>query len=216
MYKLKQGVKLPDYFKVNVNPEQSKALQEYLFSVGINWIYDAEEVDHTDKPCLYVRKRKITWGMDSDVEKEIEIKFQDYFEKAFPEKWCIQVTDENYEELRDWLHKNSSNYLGYTASWMSYKQFSEGKMLYSHGRYFWDSGLNNVFYEEITTEQFREQFGVKEIEHKIPLDKKSNEWQMSDEAQIVFNILYKKGIKFDCHDFELYLKIFEEGQNHKK
>lgn len=241
MYKLKKGVELPKYFKVKVNRKQSKALQEHLFSIGVTWVDGSTKVYDIGKPYLYVHGCNFNFGTlentyDNNFKHLPQIQFQDYFEPSFPEKWCRKVDEENYEELREWMHKNSSNYSDYMTSWMRDKVISLCQTFYSHANGSWAYPEKDVFYEEITTEQFRERFGVepssnitgancdrilksvnnlgsalsglgggeafcKDADNSIKLDRPKPEWQMSDEAQIVFNILYKKGIKFDCHDF---------------
>lgn len=260
MYKIKKNVELPKEFKIMVNQEQSKALQEYLFSIGVTWIggstkVDGTKVDDTDKPYIYVHRFTFSFGTqehtyDNNFRYLQKIQFQDYFEPSFPEKWCIEVTEDNFEELREWMYINSGNYAGYATTWMMYKGISiSGRTLFSHtSSGVWYQPDKNVFYEEITTEQFRGKFGVepssnitgancdhivksvnnlgravselgggeafcKDADNVIKLDRPKPEWQMSDEAQIVFNILYKKGIKFDNNDFEVYLRMFEEGVN---
>ena len=36
---------------------------------------------------------------------------------SFPEKWCILVTEDNYQEINIWMHRNWGRYEGYTDLW---------------------------------------------------------------------------------------------------
>jgi hypothetical protein len=84
----------------------------------------------------------------SQVEEYIKNGEWILIENPLPEKWCIQRTAENYEEVNAWFEKQfpedsfsaSTNYLHYPAEdyWSSY------------------SSLSKEGYEEITIEQFRQ------------------------------------------------------------
>jgi len=178
MYKLKQGVNLPKEFKIKVNPEQSEALQLHLLSVGYK--YGDGSVNIFKKLYFYIHNsERITFSNDYDYtffnhHSYKQIKFKDYFEKVtnqFPKKWCIQVTEKNYKELDVWMHRNWKNYEGYTDMWqvtMGGYFMSEGNLQHTE----WD--INEGF-TLITTEQFREKFGIvkineteiKAIEHNL-------------------------------------------------
>lgn len=162
MYKLKQ--ELPKKFKIKVNPKQSEVLQKHLFSIGKKWKGESR-LEFTDKPYLYCSNHNnLGYGEKSKVFNQYElerIKFKDYFEKvdSFTEKWCILVTEDNYQELKTWMYRNVGNYLGFKDGWFTHKGMSIGKIFYSHGSYSWNSGYENEFYELITSEQFRAKYG---------------------------------------------------------
>lgn len=183
MYKLKNGVELPKEFKIKVNPEQSEALQLHLFSVGYK--YRDGSVNVLEKPYFYIHKSKrITCSNGYDYtffnhHSYKLIKFKDYFEKVtnqFPEKWCIEVTEENYKELNVWMHRNWKNYKGYRDSWCT--------VFYNYNKYFYSESVHGSCHSTndlisgftlITTQQFREKFGIvkineaeiKAIEHNL-------------------------------------------------
>lgn len=172
MYKLRNGVELPKEFKIKVNPEQSEALQLYLLSIGVLSITcTGNETAYFDMPFFYCRISFDVRRMAADYYNESseqrfknhrlpQIKFKDYFEKVtnqFPEKWCIEVTQDNYKELNVWMHRNWKNYEGYTDKWKVSP--THAKVFYSHGKDVCNKGHKDVFYELITTEQFRKQFG---------------------------------------------------------
>jgi len=165
MYKLKQGVNLPKEFKIKVNPKQSEALQLHLFSIGKTWFNVGKKVQYYGDHYIYCHSHaNIGQGDDKEKFKSMftdypRIKFKDYFEKVtnqFPEKWCIEVTQDNYKELNVWMHRNWKNYEGYTDLW----QVTNGGYFMSEGNLHhteWDiiSGFTLI-----TTEQFRKQFGI--------------------------------------------------------
>jgi len=167
MYKLKQ--ELPKEFKIKVNPEQSEELQKHLFTLGYKWAKFRTKIQHLYEKYIYVdQDMDIYFCINQDLKEAFKqkslpkIKFKDYFEKvtSFPEKWCIEVTEENYEELKVWVHKNSGNYRLFESGWFLNKKISIGKTLFSHSNHAWNDGYKDVFYELITTEQFRKQFGI--------------------------------------------------------
>lgn len=84
MYKIRDGVELPKTFKIRVTPEQSEALQKYLFSKGGSWMSGQTEVGFTDIPFIYVYNNKLAYGrtpMFFRSEVLPEIRFSDYFEQ---------------------------------------------------------------------------------------------------------------------------------------
>lgn len=162
MYKLKNGKVLPKEFKIKVTPDESKALQEYLFSVGKTWNGGADYVKNLEKKMIFFNKN-ITFVTSESYFKEDclqEIHFQYYFEKSFPEKWCIQVTEDNYKELDVWMHRNWKNYPKYKDGWKVLLDkfcniFHSGEILgFCHTADEVKKGFT-----PITTEQFRNQFG---------------------------------------------------------
>jgi hypothetical protein len=163
MYKIKK--ELPKQFKIKVNPKQSEALQKHLLNLGVATPSFNDEISYLDFTYLYKYDHKNYLCADyskSEFTKDPlpQIKFKDYFEAQFPEKWCIDVTEDNYQELRTWIHANNQNYKAYAHTWFNNKDISVGRTLFSHSEYAWDQGLKDTFYEHITTEQFREQFGM--------------------------------------------------------
>lgn len=181
MYKLKEGMNLPKEFKIKVNPEQSEALQLYLFSIGVSWLLGQKTVEFVECPYLFIGSKtenKITYedkdkkGFDDhrlqsfDDHRLQRIKFKDYFEKVtnqFPEKWCIEVNEGNCNELNIWMHRNWKNYEGYKDTWK----------VKTHGYYFHCESVSEykvpVYslrkdgYTLITIEQFQKQFGIVNI-----------------------------------------------------
>jgi hypothetical protein len=175
MYKIKK--ELPKEFKIKVNPEQSEALQKHLFSLGYNWGFTAKEPKYLDSKYLYLYvDGKLMHGncKKSFQEEHLpRIKFKDYF--AFPEKWCILITEDNYKELNVYLHKNCKNYKRYQYTWSI--TFDDGTYFYS------DSGEFNLAvldykmeaYTLITTKQFRKHFGKPtQIEELKTINKLTN------------------------------------------
>lgn len=157
MYKIKK--ELPKEFKIKVNPDQSEALQKHLLCIGKSW-QGKEIIQYLDKPYLYINTcEAMGFGTDTKVFKNYclpRIKFKDYL--TLPEKWCIDITEDNYQELRTWVHANSQNYEAYAHTWFNDKSLIVGKILFSHSNHTWDKGLKDTFYEYITTEQFRKHF----------------------------------------------------------
>ena len=183
MYKLKQ--ELPKEFKIKVNPKQSEALQKHCVSIGIKSLDISDKVEYVNYPYVYRRSTNTYLSADNEsayhknkFKKDVlpRIKFKDYFEKVeiytnkefpnfsnllnsndFPEKWCILVTEDNYQELNTWMHRNWKNYENYTEDWNIIK-----------GNYYFMScsekgGWSNynvpIDYKLITTEQFRAKYG---------------------------------------------------------
>ena len=167
MYKLKQGVNLPKEFKIKVNPEQSEALQLHLFSIGYNFGID-QIVKNLEYEYLYIwSDMSICKNSHGNLYKYFKdhefkrIKFKDYFEKVtnqFPEKWCIEATQDNCNELNVWMHRNWKNYKRYTDMW----QVTIGGYFMSEGNLHHTEWDVNEGFTIITTEQFRKQFGIVE------------------------------------------------------
>lgn len=178
MYKLKEGVELPKEFKIKVNPKQSEALQKHLFTLGIFWAIDKSNVKLTEYPFLYIgdnmQGNRITFSDKYDKiyfehKNILRIKFKDYFEKveetSFPEKWCIEVTEDNYKELDVYLHRNWKDYENYTDKWKVAKKsignYFSNKTSFGYGGHSYKNlkEASIADCELITTEQFRKQFG---------------------------------------------------------
>ena len=159
---------LPDSFKIKVNPDQSKALQEHLISNGKYWMSGDKNVKCTENKYLY-----FTDGIGITItilnenwyfkrHKNQRIRFKDYFAKeifTLPEKWCIEVTQDNCEELNVYLHRNWKDYEDYKDTW-EVTFDNESDLFFSSSKIGWNKGAKDVFYELITTEQFRKQFGI--------------------------------------------------------
>ena len=154
---------LPTSFKIKVNPEQSKVLQEHLFNIGIYWNDGKNEVSHTTQRKILVESY-ITYSGAGEVfavRNLQRIRFKDYFAKeifTLPEKWCIEVTQDNCNELNVWLHRNWKDYEDYKDTW-EVTFDNESDLFFSSSKSGWNKGTKDVFYELITTEQFRKQFG---------------------------------------------------------
>ena len=169
MYKLKQGANLPEEFKIKVNPEQSKELQLYLFSIGYEWPHSKQNPSYTYLKYFEVNKEHGLSGNRSEfINKNIQrIRFKEYFEKVtnqFPEKWCIEVTEDNYKELNVWMHRNWKNYKGYRDSWCTVFD-NYNKYFYSESVHGSCHSINDLIsgFTLITTQQFREKFGIAKI-----------------------------------------------------
>lgn len=196
MYKLKEGVELPKEFKIKVNKKQSEALQNHLFSIGKEWSLNGKQLKQYVEKNHYLFchiHKNIGYGIDKKRFNEYNyprIKFKDYFEKvaeltytesskkeerinnskitSFPEKWCIEVTQDNYKELDVYLHRNWKDYEGYKDVWSVIKQ---GLGMYFHSTSVGLFPRHSLYlrcdgYELITTEQFRKQFG-KLVVHEV-------------------------------------------------
>lgn len=180
MYKLKK--ELPKEFKIKVNPQQSEALQKHLFSIGKKWNRESR-LSFTDKPYLYCSHHTyLGYGATPRIFHQYElerIKFKDYFEKVeiytnkefpnfsnllnsneFPEKWCILVTEDNYQELNTWMHRNWKNYKHYNENWdVSSNHLTGYYRFHSHSNHAWSYPIGTETYTLITTEQFRAKYG---------------------------------------------------------
>ena len=179
MYKLRNGVELPKEFKIKVNPEQSEALQLHLFSIGVSWLSNEQRIINLEYQYLYLGSyvsSKITYGeCESYFNNNIrqKIKFKDYFDKVtnrFPEKWCVEVTQDNCNELNVYLHRNWKNYVDYKDSYYVQYEFDAKRYFYSDSNFYSDPYGHSTFehinsYTIITTEQFRKQFGILSENH---------------------------------------------------
>jgi len=61
---------IPTTGKIEVNPEQSEAIQRVLFEMGYEWVFDGFNPIHTDKPFLFwdEEDKYITFGFSHDRE----------------------------------------------------------------------------------------------------------------------------------------------------
>jgi len=162
MYKLIK--QLPETFKIKVNPKQSKVLQEHLFSIGKGWASRDQFVQHTEWKLLNYEMGlfRVSTLDHFDRIAPKRIRFKDYFAKEIfmlPEKWCIEVTQDNCEELNVYLHRNWKDYEDYKDTW-EVTFDNESDLFFSSSKIGWNKGTKDVFYELITTEQFRKQFGT--------------------------------------------------------
>ncbi|MBP6538747.1 MAG: hypothetical protein KA234_00320 [Saprospiraceae bacterium] len=83
MYKIRDGVELPETFKIKVTPEQSEALQKHLFSSGVSWASGHKEVRYITSPFLFVSENTLLCANTSEFftnGTSPEIIFSDYFE----------------------------------------------------------------------------------------------------------------------------------------
>lgn len=78
---------LPDFFKIEVNEEQSEALQEELFKAGKKWADGTTEIHNRNIRYLFVDKESlISYLRDGyyylfEIDKRIKIHFNNYFKK---------------------------------------------------------------------------------------------------------------------------------------
>ncbi len=87
MYRIIPGKTLLIDFKIRVNPKQSTALQQHLFSIGYSWSRMEQTPQFTDYKHLYIWNDGdicVDMGKDDDEHftsflKE-QIQFEDYFE----------------------------------------------------------------------------------------------------------------------------------------
>ena len=57
-------------FKIQVNPEQSRIVQEEMFKRGWQWAFSKQNVCHTEFPYLYFEDgHEISWGFTKSVFK---------------------------------------------------------------------------------------------------------------------------------------------------
>jgi hypothetical protein len=83
MYKLRDGVELPETFKIKVTPEQSEVVQKHLFSSGVSWASGHKEVRYITIPFLFVSENTLLCATTLDFFTEDvspEIRFSEYFE----------------------------------------------------------------------------------------------------------------------------------------
>ena len=86
MYGIISGKTLPTKFKIKVNPYQSVALQEHLFSIGGEWFSGCKLIQNIDAPFIFFENGKIEYDKYEWGEVEFgssllqEIKFEDFFE----------------------------------------------------------------------------------------------------------------------------------------
>jgi len=171
---------LPDSFKIKVNPEQSRVLQEHLFSNGKYWMSGDNNVKGTENKYLYftggigitILSERVDFNNHSRLyfkgHKNPRIRFKDYFAKeifTLPEKWCIEVTQDNCKELNVWYHRNWKRYSDYKDCYYVHIKDDKKTYFYSDGNFYPDPYGHSTFehiksYDLITTEQFRKQFGT--------------------------------------------------------
>jgi hypothetical protein len=76
----KNDNQFPDNFCVRLNHWQSRAIQEFLFSVGVKWISGHDKVLHKSKRYIYVLAEAITCSDTANNDPNIpNINFDDYF-----------------------------------------------------------------------------------------------------------------------------------------
>lgn len=85
MYRIIPGKTLPTEFKIRVNPEQSKVLQEHLFQFRFKWLSGDTDVKNLDAPFIYLEKGRILYDKERaevsfNKDKLKRIQFEDYFE----------------------------------------------------------------------------------------------------------------------------------------
>lgn len=76
------------------NAENSRKIQEMLFEKGVVWESESRKVIHTDKPFLYVRKNRMTYGYS-------EIKFK---KESLPHLWDLDIWDAVETTDKNWWY----------------------------------------------------------------------------------------------------------------
>lgn len=108
-YKIKEGVVLPENFKIKVNTDdQTKALQEYLFFIGKCWggvdLLIRKHVTYLNSPYIFVYD-SVFKKVDSNCKDHFKehkfqkIKFKDYFEEVSEPIIEITTKDQMYNYL---------------------------------------------------------------------------------------------------------------------
>lgn len=88
MYKIKDGAKLPEKFKIKVTPAQSEAVQKQVFSQGATWRTMDTNVRYKESPYLFLDYDAILTHGIGETDSYFanrphpEIKFADYFNTA--------------------------------------------------------------------------------------------------------------------------------------
>lgn len=88
-------------FKMRVTPEQSRIVQQTLFNNGYKWQDGSTKVVLEQKTVL-VLENCIKWtDEESFGGKDLpELTFQEFFDRYV--KWCVKVTNKNYNTLEHW------------------------------------------------------------------------------------------------------------------
>ena len=88
-------------FKMRVTPEQSRIVQQTLFNNGYKWRDGSTKVVLEQKTVL-VLENCIKWTDEESFEgKDLpELTFQEFFDRYV--KWCVKVTNKNYNTLEHW------------------------------------------------------------------------------------------------------------------
>lgn len=76
MYGIISGKTLPTKFKIKVNPYQSVALQEHLFSIGGEWFSGCKLIQNIDAPFIFFLKMvKLNMTSMNGGRKNLEVLF---------------------------------------------------------------------------------------------------------------------------------------------
>lgn len=82
------------------SPEHSKAVQEWLFGLGVMWLTGGPEVEHTRAQCLFVRDNKLTYGSGEylDQPPTLDTSF------LMNNKQCdkVEITEDCYVDVEGW------------------------------------------------------------------------------------------------------------------
>lgn len=92
-------------FKMRVTPEHSRIVQQTLFNNGCQWESGGKKVINTDKHFLYLEDKNIQFDASylDDFYNNYnlpELTFQEFFDRYV--KWCVEVTNKNYNTLEHW------------------------------------------------------------------------------------------------------------------
>ena len=93
-------------FKMRVTPEQSRIVQQTLFNNNHTWFSGDTTIENLSSPHLYFYEDILRQTEDFQesffIEHELpELTFQEFFDRYV--KWCVKVTDENYNTLEHWV-----------------------------------------------------------------------------------------------------------------
>ncbi len=142
-------------FKMQVTPEQSERVQEILFKNGYKWAGGSNDIYMTDSNQLYFNGKELT--QSSDIEwfrnKNLpEITYQQfidmYDEFVLPEKWWIEVDEDNFKTLADWREAGA-------VGCMDYKNPDTSPSGYIYAPIGFWSHYSGDSQDEITFEQFK-------------------------------------------------------------
>lgn len=136
-------------FKMRVTPEQSRIVQQTLFSNNYTWFSGDTDIKHISSPHLYFYEDTLRQTEDFQksffIEHELpELTFQEFFDRYV--KWCIRGSKELAKWERDKMKSTCDAFLNCTDYYYAPK---------SDSLVFWNASsklLEN--YIELTFEQF--------------------------------------------------------------
>ncbi|MGD9679446.1 MAG: hypothetical protein AB7V16_13985, partial [Vulcanibacillus sp.] len=150
-------------FKMKVTPEQSRIVQQTLFSNNYTWFSGDTTIKNLSSPYLYFYEDTLRQTEDFQesffIEHELpELTFQEFFDRYV--KWCIRGSKELAKWERDKMKSTCDAFLNCTDYYYAPK---------SDSLVFWNASsklLEN--YIELTFEQFEKYvLKIKDMEKKI-------------------------------------------------